>query len=300
LFIVRMYTFTMKILVFGAGSIGVFLGTKLHAVGNTVTLHGGRKLQKVHDTILVDNELFAMPPRISKLENNTHYNYVFIATKLYDVKNAIREIEQAGIHSEQFVFIQNGLVEKGFYDDMGEINLATISVFEGYRLIENQLLTTGSSSGWQTDDSAAGQAIARLLNAAGITCTSSSNLDSLRAEKMLLVNAVSALSAIERKTIGELIDSPETKKIVDDVFKESHRVLQERLTLPSYAESYQRFWKTVTSLGKHYTSMYQDVISGRKTEINFLNGLIVKMGAEQGIPTPANEKLYAQIKLLSD
>ena len=48
------------------------------------------------------------------------------------------------------------------------------------------------------------------------------------------------------------------------------------------------------------TSMYQDVIRGRKTEIDFLNGAIVELGRHHKIPTPANELLAQMIRFLED
>ena len=41
--------------------------------------------------------------------------------------------------------------------------------------------------------------------------------------------------------------------------------------------------------------MYQDLISRRKTEIEFLNGLIIKLGKEKGIPTPYNQQVYLKL-----
>jgi 2-dehydropantoate 2-reductase len=42
--------------------------------------------------------------------------------------------------------------------------------------------------------------------------------------------------------------------------------------------------------------MYQDLISKRKTEIEFLNGLIIKLGKAQKIPTPYNQQVYLRVK----
>ena len=43
-------------------------------------------------------------------------------------------------------------------------------------------------------------------------------------------------------------------------------------------------------------SMGQDMMKGRRTEIDFMNGLVVQKGQEVGIPTPANEALIAAVK----
>ena len=45
----------------------------------------------------------------------------------------------------------------------------------------------------------------------------------------------------------------------------------------------------------HYTSMYQDLVSGRQTEIDFLNGFIINLGKEKKIPVPYNQQVYLKI-----
>jgi 2-dehydropantoate 2-reductase len=48
--------------------------------------------------------------------------------------------------------------------------------------------------------------------------------------------------------------------------------------------------------GKHKASMVQDILAGRATEIDFLNGAIVRSGEQAGVPTPLNRTLWALIK----
>ena len=48
--------------------------------------------------------------------------------------------------------------------------------------------------------------------------------------------------------------------------------------------------------GKHQASMMQDVLAGRATEVDFMNGAIVRSGEQAGIPTPLNRTLWALIK----
>ena len=50
------------------------------------------------------------------------------------------------------------------------------------------------------------------------------------------------------------------------------------------------------AFGSSYVSMLQDIIKGRPTEIDFLNGYIVRRGRELGIPTPVNEVMIHFVK----
>ena len=204
----------IKILIYGAGSIGVFLGARLAEKGNDVTLFGRKKLQRLHDSILINGVLYKTPKRIYELPENETYDFVFVTTKLYHSENALRHLRDKHISSEVLVLIQNGIVDDVLFKEFrSHPGFVTVSVFEGYHLIENQLLATKSGMGWQTEYSPAGLILQRLLESVDIKCNAVKNLGAIRAEKMILVNAVGALSAIEKKTLGELITESKTKKL---------------------------------------------------------------------------------------
>jgi 2-dehydropantoate 2-reductase len=50
----------------------------------------------------------------------------------------------------------------------------------------------------------------------------------------------------------------------------------------------------------NFSSMCQDMINGKKTEIDFLNGRIVELGRKNNVPTPVNEVLVCMIKFLEE
>jgi len=288
-----------EILIYGAGSIGIFLGAKLHEKGFNVTLFGRRKLKRLHDSILINGDLYKTPNRIYALEPHKKYDYIFITTKLYHSVEALKELRDKDISSTVLVLIQNGLVDDETLKDFRSYpGFITVSVFEGYHLIENQLLTTESGMGWQTENTPMGIKLKGLLESAGIHAVTVDNLDSIRSEKMILVNAVGALSAIEKKTLGELITEPVTRKVIDTLIDESYAVLTDEHKLPRLFLVKRRFYKTINQLKSHYSSMYQDVLSGRENEIEYLNGYIVRLGLKKGISTPVNEEIYKKLKAL--
>jgi len=54
--------------------------------------------------------------------------------------------------------------------------------------------------------------------------------------------------------------------------------------------------KGANAPGKHKASMFQDVLGRRETEVDFMNGAIVKWGQQTGVPTPLNKALWELIK----
>ena len=58
-------------------------------------------------------------------------------------------------------------------------------------------------------------------------------------------------------------------------------------------------WKIGDAMAEATSSTAQDIARGKRTEIDSLNGYIVRRGAELGVPTPANQTLHALVKLLA-
>ncbi len=284
----------MKILIFGAGSIGTYLGTLLCAKEHDVYLLGRRKLEKLHETILIGETPYKLPRRIYKLPKSGKFDFIFITSKLYDLENNLKLIVENNIQSKYLVSIQNGIVEESLYKPYTkDREFTSVSVYEGYRLIENQLVSSQSKEGWKTDDSPTGKRVSMLLQEAGINCTSEPNLESLKAEKTIMNCSINLLSAIEKKTFFELLKRKKSKEKIDKLFDESYNVLKNHTKLRPIKELKKVFHDIVTPM-RHYSSTYQDAISKRKTEIDFLNGLIIKLGKKYSVPTPENEGILKE------
>jgi 2-dehydropantoate 2-reductase len=100
------------------------------------------------------------------------------------------------------------------------------------------------------------------------------------------------LSAIKQKSFYELCSNPKTREIIDSLFNESYAVLFAYIPLLGSREELRiKFYDTVSSM-RHYSSTYQDAIASKRTEINFLNGLIIQLGKKFNIPTPKNVLIY--------
>jgi 2-dehydropantoate 2-reductase len=285
-----------RILVFGAGSIGIFLGTKLYAAGHDVMLYGRRKLQSLTELIFINGEAYKLPPRLYQISADNDCDYIFVTTKLYDTQKAVEDIIKSQIPSKIFVFVQNGIVENNFYGELKHHpGLVTISVFNGYNLTQNQIIVRETKTGLKVEDTFAGKQVCKLLISVGINCSPSSEIEQIRACKFLFNSATNALSAIEKKSLGDLIIDEKLKKIVDGIIKEGWEVLKDEYNLPTITSLKEDIYSKIRQVREHYSSMYQDLTSRRKTEIEFLNGLIIKLGKKKGIPTPYNQKVYRRI-----
>jgi 2-dehydropantoate 2-reductase len=108
----------------------------------------------------------------------------------------------------------------------------------------------------------------------------------------LAVNAgINALSAILRVPNGRLLERPETLALLEDAANEVADVARAKgiaLPFPDAAAEARRVARATAS---NLSSMLQDVLRGAPTEIDAINGAVVREGARLSVPTPANETL---------
>jgi len=124
----------------------------------------------------------------------------------------------------------------------------------------------------------------------------------LQLEKLAINSVINPLSALFRLKNGELLEDGAIVKLTDALLDETSRVLK---ALPEVTEAKERLGKeelrekVVDSMERtaaNVSSMHQDVKAGRETEIDYINGWIVKKGKELGIETENNEKVVELIK----
>lgn len=139
--------------------------------------------------------------------------------------------------------------------------------------------------------------VQRAFTGAAVPTEISDNVRGALWFKLVLNSAYNAISAIARKPYGETVRGPGVWDVMRDVIDECLAVAQaEGVQVPGDAHAAAR--KLVESMPSQLSSTAQDLARGKPTEIDFLNGYVVRRGEALGIPVPANRVLWALVKLL--
>jgi 2-dehydropantoate 2-reductase len=118
--------------------------------------------------------------------------------------------------------------------------------------------------------------------------------------KMLMNCAYNAISALGRSRYGRMTARAEIREIMRHAIEEAVAVARAD-AIPLPVENFvETGWKLTETMGNATSSTAQDVARGKKTEIDSLNGYIVRRGGALGIPTPVNQTLHGLIKLLEE
>ncbi len=146
-----------------------------------------------------------------------------------------------------------------------------------------------------------GEEIARklvdLLNSVNLETKIPEDIQDYVWEKAILNAALSAVCAITRRTMRDVMDFPKTLELVESIIDESVRVAEvEGIEL---GKKFRRFsLRYLKNAGHHRPSMLIDLENGRRTEIDQLNGKIVEYGHKHYIPTPLNLSVTALIHMM--
>ncbi len=145
------------------------------------------------------------------------------------------------------------------------------------------------------------QRLAAQFVRCGVPCRVSNNIEGELWTKFVINCALNAVSALGQAKYGRIAESTDARKllelIVDEMLAVAHA---SHLVLPGMedrAAAQEGVMKIATQMSEQFSSTGQDLNRGKRTEIDSLNGYIVRRGAELGVPTPVNHALYTLVKL---
>jgi 2-dehydropantoate 2-reductase len=140
----------------------------------------------------------------------------------------------------------------------------------------------------------------RLFTRAEIPVRISSNIEGDLWVKLILNCAYNAVSALGRSEYGPIVRNPWTRDLMKRVVDEVVAVGRARAIRFPDVDLVAATYKLGEGMERTTSSTAQDVARGRRTEIDSLNGYVVRLGDEVGVATPVNRTLHALVKLLEE
>lgn len=292
----------MKVAVMGAGAVGCYYGGMLARAGHTVTLIGRPPhVQAVREHGLRMQTLSFnedVPLRASIDASAVQgADLVLFAVKSTDTEVAGEQIRPHLAPGALVLCLQNGVdnaerlraVLPGHEVAAAVVYVATEMAGPGH-------LRHHGRGELVIEPSTHSVRVARALLAAAVPTEISDNVRGALWAKLVLNCAYNALSAVGRIVYGELVQRPGVTDLMRDVVAECQAVAAaDGVTLPGdVALAVRRIAETMPT---QYSSTAQDLMRGKPSEIDHLNGYVVQRGQALGVPTPANRALWVVVKL---
>ncbi|MCZ0862148.1 ketopantoate reductase family protein [Methanocorpusculum vombati] len=291
----------MRILILGAGAVGLTVAAKLSAHAEVYAVCRKRYADAIAANGFVMTGIWG--------EGTYHFpcgesapagpwDYIIISTK----SAATREVCERYRHlfgDAEVVSLQNGIGNEEVIREYTRhvIGAMIITGFEWRAENAVHVSVDGGETvfGRFPDGSdAAVRTLADLFSSSGMRSCVSSAVRSAVWSKALYSCSLNPLGAVMECPYGDLLRVP-AWNIITEIVREAFAVSKaEGVELPQKsAEEYLEFLRNekIPPTAGHYSSMYQDIAGGRMTEVDYINGAIVRLGAKHGIATPVNRTI---------
>ena len=140
--------------------------------------------------------------------------------------------------------------------------------------------------------------IVRLFSSVGIEAQATDNLPRAIWDKLVMNCGVNPAAAICRLRNGQLARNPSSLKLMQAAALEAAQVASAQGISLSYADPAERVRQVCEATASNINSMLQDILLGRRTEIEAINGAVAELGRRLGVQTPVNEALAAAVRAL--
>jgi 2-dehydropantoate 2-reductase len=298
----------MKVLILGAGAVGLSLAAKLSSVCDVHAVCRQRHADRIKDAGFKMTGLWGKSTCTFSCSEDVpeeDYNYIFITSKSTATESICEQFSDV-IKGREVISMQNGIGNEEIiarYTDK-VIGGTIITGFEwaGDAQIHVSVETGPMNLGRfpsGIDDNVL--QLVELIKSAGLQVTGTENIMSSVWSKVLYNSALNPLGAVMGVPYGKE-KNEHAWSIIKNIVKEACMVTKaEGVPLPwKTADEYLKFLHDfqLPNTAEHHSSMLQDISAGRKTEIEFLNGAIVTRAKKLGIDTPYNTFISEQIRFM--
>jgi 2-dehydropantoate 2-reductase len=317
----------MRVAILGAGALGIIIGARMTQNGQQVDLIDSFKenvdaLNANGATVTGFLEMHQAVTALTPEQMIGTYDLVLLLTKQTANETALPKL-LSHLHQESVVCtLQNGVPEEAVASYVGKER--TIGGAVGFgatwlrpgvseltstmEAVEKFAFEIGEIDGVVRPRL---EKVKEVLSVAGGT-TILTNLMGIRYTKLLMNSTFSGMSAALNGTFSDVLANPKAMicvaHIADEVIKVCHQLgyrmvemqgsdfefleLNSKVEIPSKMDFYKKVW------GRHNNkaSMLQDLEKGKKTEIDYINGVVCRGGRKCGIPTPFNDKVVELVK----
>lgn len=297
----------MNIVVFGAGAMGSLFGGLL-SKNNNVVLVGRKnhvsKIQKKGLKIIGKTNMCVNVLAVKRVEDVPFSpDLVVISVKSYDTENAVKEVKKI-IGKNTFVMsLQNGLdnVEKIEKIVSRKKLLVCITTHGSFFSKPGGVVHTGigkTKIGSVEKDTSIDNMFCDLLNEAGILTTVSDNIMVDIWAKGIVNSSINPLTCFFRCKNGYILENPVLENIMERICYESTCVAKFVGFNLLYEDMLVLTREVISDTCDNFSSMLQSIQKGRDTDVDSINGFIVKKGLEFGLDVSLNEVIVRSVSFL--
>jgi 2-dehydropantoate 2-reductase len=300
----------MKIAVFGVGAMGCLFGAKLSPHAD-VTLVGrwpeqlaalnreGLRLQTADGEQRIPLRATDDPSSLAPVDA------ALVLTKSAGTRRAARQAGGVLARDGVAVTLQNGIGNLETIAAEVGLERATLGVTaQGAAVLAPGVVRYAGPGpthlAIRPEISQRVEELAALFEEAGLETHVTENVESLVWGKLAINAGINALTAILRVSNGGLLESRWSRELMAEAAHETAAVAAARGSAMPYDDPVERVETVARMTAANRSSMLQDVLRGATTEVETINGAVVREGERLGVPTPVNAVLYRLVKAIEE
>ena len=307
----------MTITVIGPGAIGCLLAAYLTRAGEEVSLLDYRPkratlLQDRGIAVEGEREAFHTPIKATAYLTEIRSTDIFIlCVKASDTAVVAAKLKDAIPPDSHLLTLQNGMGNREkLSESFGSDRVFAGVTSHGATLLEvGRVRHAGYGEIWLgetsgTSSSQAGgamlQNLATTMNRAELQAQVVDDIEPILWSKLVVNVGINALTAILGVPNGELLKIPTCQNVMDGAIAEAVQVASGCGIQLHLQKEIEKVRAVCNSTAANISSMLQDVKRQKKTEIDQINGAVVRMAASLGMASPVNEVLTALVRSLEE
>jgi 2-dehydropantoate 2-reductase len=288
-----------RIFILGAGAIGSIYGALLSEKTDVSLVGNKAHVEAINAeglTIAGDIKKIFFPTAVTEIKSIPEKALIILTTKAYDSAEAIRRIRGLLMKDTVILVLQNGI---GNEEIVRQLVAKKGTVMRGLTTMAAEFVEPGKIKFWSgetiIESHEDSRKIVNIFNLCGLKSRLSDDINREVWNKLVancVINPLTALFHVRNcEILGESL-----RNVRHDIVEECVKVAEaEGIVLPQHLA--ERIDKQLANY-TNFSSMYQDLVKGNRTEIDFLNGKIVELGKKHLIQTPLNETLVSFIKFM--
>jgi 2-dehydropantoate 2-reductase len=319
----------MKIAIIGAGAIGGYVGVKLALAGEDLTfIVRGANLRAIRSNgmkLIMQDGTEHVASNVKATDSYSEagvQDLVILALKAHQLDAVADDVGKLVGPNTAIVTMQNGIPYWYFHRHGGELEGRQVQTVDPTGTLAgkipvdhvigcvvypaSELIAPGVVRHIEGDrfplgelDGSVSERVTRISECFANAGFKAPVLENIRSEIWLKLwgnLTFNPISALTHSTLVDICQFPLTRELAANMMKEAQAIanklgIEFRVTLDKRIAGAEK-------VGKHKTSMLQDIEAGRESEVDALVGSVVELGRLTDTPTPHIDTAYALVKLL--
>jgi len=297
----------LKVCIIGCGAVGSLFAAHLAQRGEAEVW--AYDVWKDHTDAIRKNglrlsgaaEFTAKLNATSNAKDLPRCDYGIVATKAIHTRIAIAQVAHAFDNASAVCSVQNGVGNEEIIAEHVKYVIRGTTFPAGHPIGPGHIGFDIKGDTWIGPFEPTNTSMSKVEELAGLITRSGMNVIALKDArgaqwtKLIFNAATNPVGALTLLHHGAATRFPVTARLFNDLIAEGEAVAK-ALGIELHGDPRALVQKGASAPGKHRASMLQDVLAKRQTEVDFMNGAIVKWGEETGIPTPLNQAVWDLIK----